>query len=94
MSLGLVVLEKKLFTRTRTPTPQSDDKSADIKSKDSLVDPASVTVLSSVESQDMDPAVSSHNSSTDLSLPQHSFRKELQDLDEKWSVRMARLEAL
>ena len=25
MSLGLVVLEKKLFTRTRTPTPQSDD---------------------------------------------------------------------
>ena len=36
MSLGLVVLEKKLFTRTRTPTPQSDDimsadKSADIK---------------------------------------------------------------
>ena len=30
MSLGLVVLEKKLFTRT--PTPQSDDiMSADIK---------------------------------------------------------------
>ena len=25
MSLGLVVLEEKLFTRTRTPTPQSDD---------------------------------------------------------------------
>ena len=25
MSLGLVVLEKKLFTRTRTYTPQSDD---------------------------------------------------------------------
>ena len=25
MSLGLVVLEKKLFTRTRTPMPQSDD---------------------------------------------------------------------
>ena len=35
MSLGLVVLDKKLFTQTRmrmrTPTPQSDDKSADIK---------------------------------------------------------------
>ena len=32
MSLGLVVLEKKLFTRT--PTPQSDDiMSADIKRK-------------------------------------------------------------
>ena len=25
MSLGLVVLEEKLFTRTRTPTPKSDD---------------------------------------------------------------------
>ena len=25
MSLGLVVLEEKLFTCTRTPTPQSDD---------------------------------------------------------------------
>ena len=25
MSLGLVVLEEKLFTMTRTPTPQSDD---------------------------------------------------------------------
>ena len=36
MSLGLVVLEKKLFTRTRTrtPTPQSDDiMSADIKTE-------------------------------------------------------------
>ena len=41
MSLGLVVLEKKLFTwtrmRTRTPTPQSDDiMSADIKNSMSL----------------------------------------------------------
>ena len=43
------------------------------KSKKSLVDPASVTVLSQVEPQDMDPAVSSHNSSTDLFLPQQSF---------------------
>ena len=25
MSLGLVVLEEKMFTRTHTPTPQSDD---------------------------------------------------------------------
>ena len=25
MSLGLVVLEEKMFTRTRTLTPQSDD---------------------------------------------------------------------
>ena len=31
MSLGLVVLEKKLFTRTRTPTPQSDDIKMDKK---------------------------------------------------------------
>ena len=32
MSLGLVVLEEKLFTLMHTPTPQSDDiMSADIK---------------------------------------------------------------
>ena len=30
----------------------------------------------------------------DFSLPTPSFRKELQDLDDKWSIRMARLEAL
>ena len=64
------------------------------KSKKTLVDPASVTVVAQVESQDMEPAVSSHNSSTDQSLPQPSFCKELQELDEKWSVCMARLEAL
>ena len=64
------------------------------KSKETLVDPASVTVVAQVKSQDMEPAVSSRNSSTDLSLPQPSFRKELQEFDEKWSVRMARLEAL
>ena len=63
------------------------------KSKDVLVDPASVTVVSQVEQEASDrPA--SHNSSIDLSLPAPSFRKELQDLDDKWSVRMARLEAL
>ena len=34
MSLGLVVLEKKLFTWTRMQTPQSDDiMSADIKNQ-------------------------------------------------------------
>ena len=58
------------------------------------MDPAAVTVVAQVEPQDLEPAVSSHDSSTDLSLPQPSFRKELQELDEKWSVHMARLEAL
>ena len=63
------------------------------KSKDVLVDPASVTVVSQVEQEATDrPA--SHNPSIDLSLPAPSFRKQLQDLDDKWSVRMARLEAL
>ena len=54
------------------------------KSKDVLVDPASVTVVSQVEQEGMDHP-SSHNSSVDLSLPTPSFCKELQDLDEKWS---------
>ena len=51
------------------------------RSKDTLVDPASVTVVSQVEHEDVDQA-SSHNTFADLSLPQPSFCKELQDLDE------------
>ena len=54
---------------------------------------SSVTVVSQVDQEDTDlPA--SHDSSTELTLPQPSFRKELQDLNDKWSLRMARLEAL
>ena len=63
------------------------------KERDSLVDPSSVTVLSPVD-HDKSLGASSHNTSEDLSLPQPSFKKELQELDEKWSTRMARLEPL
>ena len=63
------------------------------KSKDVLIDPASVTVISNVE-QEFTERPASYNSSVDLSLPAPSFQKELQELDDKWSVRMARLEAL
>ena len=63
------------------------------KGKDVLIDPASVTVISHME-QEVADCPASHNSSVDLSLPAPSFRKELQDLDDKWSLRMARLEAL
>ena len=58
-----------------------------------LIDPTSVTVISQVEQESTDHPPS-HNSSLDLSSPTSSFHKELQDLDNKWSVRMARLEAL
>ena len=58
-----------------------------------LVDPTSVTVVAQVEQEGTDRP-SYHNSSVDLSLPTPSFRKDLQDLDDKWSVRMARLGAL
>ena len=63
------------------------------KSKEVLVDPSTVTVVSQAEQEGTDHP-SSVNSSVEFSLPAPSFRKELQDLDEKWSVRMARLEAL
>ena len=62
--------------------------------RESLIDPSAVTVLSSVDQDKSVGASSSLNTSEDLSLPQPSFRKDLQDLDEKWSLRMARLEAL
>ena len=75
-----------------TPTYKLHKEKA--KSKDTLIDPSTDTVVAQVESQDNKPAISSHNSSVELALPQPSFRKELQELDEKWSVRMARLEVL
>ena len=75
-----------------TPTYKLRKEKANCK--ETFIDPASVTVVAQVDSQDMEPTVSTHESSSDLSLPQPSFRKELQDLDEKWSVRMACLEAL
>ena len=62
--------------------------------RESLVDPSSVTVLSSVDQDKSVGASSSLNTSEDLSLPQPTFRKDLQELDEKWSLCMARLEAL
>ena len=62
------------------------------KSKDRLVDPSTVTVVSQVEQEAADRPPSA--SSVDYSLPTPYFRKELQEMDKKWSIRMARLEAL
>ena len=63
------------------------------KSKEVLVDPSTVTVVSQADQECTDRTAAA-NSSVEISLPAPSFRKELQDLDEKWSVRMARLETL
>ena len=52
------------------------------KERESLVDPSSVNVLSPV-SQEKSMGASSLNMLEDLSLPQPSFKKELQELDEK-----------
>ena len=62
--------------------------------RESLVDPSSVTVLSYVDQDKSVGASSSLNPLEDLFLPQPSFNKHLKVLDEKWSLRMARLEAL
>ena len=64
------------------------------KEKDTLVDPSTVTVLTPVENEAVDQATSSQSVSSDLSLHQPSLSKELQEVDEKWSIGMARLEAL
>ena len=64
------------------------------KSKEALVDPSTVTIVSQVESQEVASTSPPHVAEQDLSLPPPMFRQELKELDEKWSVRMARLEAL
>ena len=60
------------------------------KEKDTLVDPASVTVLSQIEHED----TSSHNTLQICHCLNPLFAKNLQDQDEIWTIRMAKLEAL
>ena len=86
------LLTPEQVIQVATPTYKLRKEKA--KSKQTLMDPASVTVVGQVDPQDVEPSVSTHEPSSDLSLPQPSFRKDLQELDEKWSVCMARLEAL
>ena len=103
-SLGDDACVKKLpseFCELLTPeqvlqlsTPTYKIRKEKILERESLIDPSTVTVLSSVDQDKSVGASSSLSTSQDLSLPQPSFKKDLQDLDEKWSLRMARLEAL
>ena len=51
--------------------------------RESLVDPSTVTVISSVDQDKSVGASSSLNTSEDLTLPQSSFKKDLQDFDKK-----------
>ena len=63
----------ELLTPEQVITPTYKIRKEKAKSKETLVDPTSVTVVAQVEPQDSVPAVSSHDSSADLSLPQPSF---------------------
>ena len=75
-------------------TPTYKLRKEKLKSKESLVDPSTVTVVSQVEKQDVAPSSPPHDTETEFTLPQPNFRQDLKDLDDKWSTRMARLEAL
>ena len=56
-----------------------------------LVDPSSVNVVGPV---DLNQSIASPTSSTNISLDDSSFKKELTDLKDEWSTRFARIEAL
>ena len=86
------VLTPEQVIQLATPTYKLRKEKS--KGKDTFIDPSTVTVVAQVESQDSEPSVPPLNTSVDLTLPQPNFRKELQEMDEKWAVRMARLEAL
>ena len=83
------VLTPEQVLKLSTPTYKLRKEKA--KAKEVLVDPSSVVVLDTQPEQE--PAVSV-SSAPDLSLPVPQFKKDLQELDEKWATRMARLEAL
>ena len=86
----LLTPEQVLQLSTPTYKLRKDRK----QERESLVDPSSVTVLSSVDQDKSVGASSSVNLPEDLSLPQPSFKQDLKELDDKWSIRMARFEAL
>ena len=83
------VLTPEQVLKLSTPTYKLRKEKA--KAKEVLVDPSSVVVLDAQPEQE--PAVSV-SPAPDLSLPVPQFKKDLQELDEKWATRMARLEAL
>ena len=73
----LLTPEQVIQLSTPTYKPRKEKQ----KECESLVDPSSVTVLSPVDQEKSLGASSSLNTWEDLSLPQPSFKKELQDLD-------------
>ena len=83
------VLTPEQVLKLSTPTYKLRKEKA--KAKEVLVDPSTVVVLDTQPEQEPEVSLSS---APDLSLPVPQFKKDLQDLDEKWATRMARLEAL
>ena len=83
------VLTPEQVLKLSTPTYKLRKEKA--KAKEVLVDPSTVVVLDTQPEQEPDVSLSS---APDLSLPVPQFKKDLQELDEKWATRMARLEAL
>ena len=83
------VLTPEQVLKLSTPTYKLRKEKA--KAKELLVDPSTVVVLDTQPEQEPDVSLSS---APDLSLPVPQFKKDLQELDEKWATRMARLEAL
>ena len=56
-----------------------------------MIDPSQVGVVGPV---DLNQSTASATSSTNVSLDDSSFKKELTDLKDEWSTRFARIEAL
>ena len=70
-------IETTLYCELLTPeqviqlaTPTYKLRKEKAKSKDTLIDPSTVTIVAQVESQVTEPAISSHNSSVELALPE------------------------
>ena len=74
-----------------TPTYKlRKEKKSSVK-QDVLIDPSQVSVVGPV---DLNQSTASATSSTNVSLDDSSFKKELIDLKDEWSTRFARIDAL
>ena len=72
------------------PRPLRKEKKSSVK-RDVLIDPSQVSVVGPV---DLNQSTASATSSTNVSLDDSSFKKELTDLKDEWSTGFARIEAL
>ena len=90
-SAACLLLTPEQRKQLATPTYKLRKEKKSSTKQEVLVDPSSVSVVGPV---DLNQSTASATSSTNISLDDSSFKKELSELKDEWSTRFACIEAL